>query len=385
MTETQTLTNDSAPKWWSCTAPNLDYVPPKDFKLPPTLVPVTLNPRGTTEVPQKTTKDYTKVEYKWKHFLPYNTATADPPLTPFDHVDPSSRADPTKASLFEVLKNRKDMTPNIGTEVTGAQLSQLNSMQRDELALYVAERGVIVFRKQDFTHHSPEWLKEFGTHFGRLHVHQFGTHVQDHSELSTLFRDNDDSYFDVTTSGRLNTLGWHSDMTYEINPPGTTFLCALTTPDCGGDTLYLNAMTAYDRLSEPMKKLIEGLSAVHEGTRQTVTAYKTNIVRREALDTVHPMVRTHPVTGRKALWVNPVYTTQIVGLKKEESDGILKILFDHIKTGLDFHTRVKWEDDTVAVYDNRMVMHSVVLDYPLGTTGRRHMLRVTPQGEKPAL
>ncbi len=144
-------------------------------------------------------------------------------------------------------------------------------------------------------------------------------------------------------------------------------------------------MTAYDRLSEPMKKFLEGLSAVHAGTPQTVTAHKTNIVRRPALDTVHPVIRTHPVTGRKALWVSPVYVSHILGLKKEESDGILKILFDHIRTGLDFHTRVRWEEDTVVVYDNRMVMHSVTLDYPLGPNGRRHMFRITPQGEKPTL
>ncbi len=155
-------------------------------------------------------------QYKWKHFLPYNTATADPPLTPFDHVDPASRADPEKKSLFAALKDRKDMTPNIGTEVFNAQLSQLTAAQKDELALYVAERGLVVFRNQDLCHHSPEWLKEWGTHFGRLHVHPFGTHVKDHPELSTLFRDSDDTYFDKTTSGKLNTLGWHSDMTYEM-------------------------------------------------------------------------------------------------------------------------------------------------------------------------
>lgn len=169
------------------------------------------------------------------------------------------------------------------------------------------------------------------------------------------------------------------------NPPGTTFLSSLTGPECGGDTLYLNAMVAFERLSPKMQQFLEGLEAVHSGTRQNTVSNKANLVRRPAIDTVHPVVRKHPVTGRKALWVNPEYTTKIIGLKAEESDNILRFLFDHLQKGLDFHTRVRWEEDTVVVYDNRMVQHSVVLDYPLGGGGRRHLVRVTPQAERVCL
>lgn len=89
------------------------------------------------------------------------------------------------------------------------------------------------------------------------------------------------------------------------NPMGTTFLCALEVPETGGDTLYLNSMDAYDKLSDPMKTFLEGLDALHSGQRQAVHGVKTGVYRRDLVDTVHPIVRKHPVTGRKALWFPP--------------------------------------------------------------------------------
>lgn len=109
------------------------------------------------------------------------------------------------------------MTPFIGTEVWGLQLSQLNSQQKDELALWVAERGLVVFREQDFVDQGIEWLKEFGSYFGRLHVHQWGVHPKDNPELTVVFRDSDKgSYFDNQHAGQLNSVAWHTDMSYEL-------------------------------------------------------------------------------------------------------------------------------------------------------------------------
>jgi sulfonate dioxygenase len=169
------------------------------------------------------------------------------------------------------------------------------------------------------------------------------------------------------------------------NPPCTTFLSSLAGPESGGDTLYLNAMAAYDRLSPIMQNFLEGLEAVHSGTRQNLLSGKTNLARRPGIETIHPVIRKHPVTGRKAIWVNVEYTTKIVGMRKPESDALLTFLFDHLHKGIDFQTRVKWEDGTVVVYDNRMVQHSVTLDYALGDGIKRHLVRVTPQGEVPTL
>ncbi|KAF3400166.1 Alpha-ketoglutarate-dependent sulfonate dioxygenase [Penicillium rolfsii] len=378
------ITKGDESKIRTCVVSPMDWEPPKDFVFPSTMVELPLNPRGPTEVPQKTRRDYAKEDYEWKDYLPYSSVTGDLPLDSYNHIDPASRADPMKNSLFSVLTHRRDVTPNIGTEVNG-QLSTLTDQQKDELSLYVAERGVVIFRNQDFLSKGTGFIKEFASHFGRLHVHQFGPHVKENPELTVLLRDSDDSHFDNNAAGKLTTTGWHSDMTYELNPPGTTFLACMTTPSTGGDTLYLNAMTAYDRLSEPMKQFLEGLTAVHEGTPQTMEAKKSNIIRRPALDTVHPVVRKHPVTGRKGIFVTPTYVKKICELKEEESSAILKMLYEHVKSGLDFHTRVKWEPGTVVVYDNRMVMHSVTLDYPLGEKVQRHMMRITPQGEKPSI
>ena len=105
-----------------------------------------INPKGPTEIPLKTQHDYTNDNYKYKDFLPYVTLTSEPALAPYDHVDVAMRADPEKKAFLAVFPKRKEMTPNIGTELRGVQLSQLTDKQKDELALYVAERGIVVFR-----------------------------------------------------------------------------------------------------------------------------------------------------------------------------------------------------------------------------------------------
>jgi sulfonate dioxygenase len=144
-------------------------------------------------------------------------------------------------------------------------------------------------------------------------------------------------------------------------------------------------MTAYDRLSPPLQSFFGSLSVVHSGAFQTAISVKTSFPHRSTIESVHPLVRQHPVTGRKALYVNHEHTEKIVGLKKVESDMILDFLYDHIHRGLDFQTRVRWEEGTVAVYDNRMVQHSVTLDYPLENGAFRHLIRLTPQAERPTV
>ncbi|KAF1850142.1 TauD-domain-containing protein [Cucurbitaria berberidis CBS 394.84] len=309
---------------------NPDFVPPKDFVFLPTLKEVPINLKGQTEIPFDTQIDYTKPEYQYRDFLPHVTLTSEPALAPYEHVDVASRADPEKKALFAAIPHRKDMTPNIGTEVRGVQLSQLTDKQKDELALYTAERGIVVFRDQDFVDKGIEWLKEFGSYL-------------------------DGTEFDTHYDGDLNTIAWHSDMSYEVNPPCTTFLSLLAGPECGGDTLFVNCMTAYDRLSPPMQQFLEGISAVHSGQTQALRLIDSHLARRPTIDTVHPVVRKHPVTGRKALWVNNNHKAEL------------------------------WEKGTVTVYDNRMVQHSVTLDYALDNDVIRHVFRLTPQRERPAL
>ena len=139
---------------------------------------------------------------------------------------------------------------------------------------------------------------------------------------------------------------------------------------------------AYNRLSPEFQKRLHGLKAVHSGHEQAAAAKARNsIVRREPISNVHPVVRTHPATGEKALYVNPQFTRRIVGFKKEESDYLLKFLYDHIALGADFQARMKWEKGTVIVWDNRVTAHSAILDWQDGQ--RRHLARLTPQAERP--
>jgi len=139
---------------------------------------------------------------------------------------------------------------------------------------------------------------------------------------------------------------------------------------------------AYQRLSPEFRKRLHGLKAVHSAHDQASNSKaRGGICRREPITSIHPIVRTHPVTGEKALYVNPQFTRYIVGFKKEESDYLLKFLFDHMALSQDIQTRVKWAPGTVVVWDNRVTAHSAILDWSDGQ--RRHLARITPQAERP--
>lgn len=221
------------------------------------------------------------------------------------------------------------LTPRIGTEITGLQLSQLNDAQRDELGLLIAERGVVVFRDQDFKDIGPEKQKEFGKYFGRLHVHPVGAHVKHHIEFHSIYLGKDNLYRLGRSTSKLTTTGYHSDVSYEHQPPAITILTLVQVPETGGDTGWTSQAAAYERLSEPLKVFLEGLRAEHSGFPQAEKAAADgHFVRRAPVKSYHPIVRVHPVTKQKVLFVNPGFTKRIVGLKDEESDAILKLLFN---------------------------------------------------------
>ncbi|KAI9025087.1 hypothetical protein CLU79DRAFT_834204 [Phycomyces nitens] len=334
---------------------------------------------NTTIKPQVTeAPDLKKLAAQEKPYLVFPTTTY-PELVPFKHVDAGHRGDPKKASLFEKAEKVFDLTPNIGTEIHGVQLSQLTNQQKDDLALLIAERGVVFFKKQDINIVQGE---ELGKHFGPLHVHNVSGHPPNHPfilPVHSVVLDTKDSY-----ARRLERAseGWHTDVSYELQPPGFTFLKIDTLPPSGGDTLWSSSYAAYDKLSPALQKFLEGLEAVHSGKEQADGAIKAGITqRRQEVEYTHPIIRTHPVTGLKALFIQPGFTRRIVGLSKRESDTILNFLYDHLAGGYDFQVRFKWEEDTVAVWDNRVTSHCAIFDY-FGT-GRRHGWRVTTQAERP--
>ncbi|KAL1986690.1 hypothetical protein VTN96DRAFT_5895 [Rasamsonia emersonii] len=306
-----------------------------------------------------------------------------PPLEPFEHYDHGKDADPTFPDLLPPGKAQiSEITPLIGSEVHGVQLSQLNDKGKDQLALLVAQRKLVVFRDQDFAKLPIEKALEFGGYFGRHHIHPTSGAPRGFPQIHLVHRSADDKTGLQFLEEHTNSVTWHSDVTYEQQPPGTTFLYLLDGPTSGGDTLFVNMAAAYKRLSPEFRKRLHGLKAVHSGFEQAQSSLaRGGIVRRDPVANEHPVVRTHPVTGEKALYVNPQFTRKIVGYKKEESDYLLKFLFDHIALSQDLQARVKWTPGTVVVWDNRVTAHSALLDWENGQ--RRHLARITPQAERP--
>ncbi|KAI1648940.1 TauD-domain-containing protein [Daldinia loculata] len=342
---------------------------------------------------QKLSKAYDAAQhasYKYTNYLPvYDESTTFPPTEPFEFVDRGLLADKAKPHLLGLNDPNvvvTKLTPRVGTEITGLQLSELTDEQKNELALLIAERGVVVFRGQNFKDIGVQKQKEFGQYFGRLHVHPVGAHVDGAIEFHNIYLGPDNLYRAQRRLERLTTTGYHSDVSYEHQPPGITLLTLLAVPSTGGDTAWTSQVVAYERLSEPIKALLEGLRAEHSGFPQAEGARRDGkFVRREPVKSDHPIVRVHPVTGQKALFVNPGFTKKIIGLKTEESDAILQFLFKHISQSADIQVRVKWDDQTVSLWDNRVTAHTAISDYDVHNEeeGLRHGFRITTLAERP--
>lgn len=320
---------------------------------------------------------------KYPNYLPtWNPNQKYAPLQPFEHYEHGKDADTSYPDLLPAESKVTDLTPTIGSEVRGVQLSKLTKEGKDQLARYVAERKVVAFREQDFAELNIQDALDFGGYFGRHHIHPTSGSPEGHPEIHLVHRAAGDKSADEFFASRTSSVAWHSDVSYEQQPPGTTFLYILDKPETGGDTLFVNAAEAYNRLSPLFQERLHGLKAVHSGIEQVnASVAKGSIKRREPVFNAHPIVRTHPATGEKALYINPQFTREIVGLKKEESDALLKFLYDHLAFGADFQARVKWEEGTVVVWDNRVTQHSALIDWKSGQ--RRHLARITPQAERP--
>ncbi|KIH86453.1 taurine dioxygenase [Sporothrix brasiliensis 5110] len=356
----------------------------------------TISAPPATETPPvqaaaETSVEYKEGQYKYAAYLPHYTLVKEPALQEFVHHDVGLRADPAKkALLVDSGATFAEITPAIGTDVRGGrdgkplQLSALTLAQLDEVALLAAERGVVVFHEQDFADIGPERQVAYGQHFGRLHVHQMGGHIKDYPALLPVYRDFVAGAVDPEIANNTSSIKWHSDMSYEVNGVGTTTFLALDTPASGGDTLYLSTTAAYNALSPAFRAFLHGKYAVHSGASQAAVHEHRDRYIREPIETLHPVVRTHPVTGARSLYVNRLYTRRIHGLKAEESAAVLAFLYNHIEHGQDWHMRVHWTPGTVIVYDNRNTQHSALRDFAVqeGVT-RRHMLRITPQAERP--
>ncbi|KDN50308.1 hypothetical protein RSAG8_01644, partial [Rhizoctonia solani AG-8 WAC10335] len=329
--------------------------------------------------------------YPYEHLLPvFEKSEIYPPLKPFEHTDPGARAaalpESEQKAFLKSATRVRSLTPGIGTEVVGIDLTSLDGPSRDQLALEVARRGVIAFRDQpEFLAQSAEQFREWGSYFGRLHIHPTSGHPALIPELHLVYRDGNET-FNHEQLNRTSTTLWHSDVSYELQPPGLTTFFLLAQPSSGGgDTLFVSQVLALKKPSPPFVDFLRTLKAVHSGVQQAQYSRegrRGGVVRRDPVEHVHPVVRRHPVTGEEALYVNQQFTTRIVGLKQDESDTILGFLYNHIARVADAQARVNWEPNTVVVWDNRITSHTAVADF-VEFSGRRHGACITPQAERP--
>lgn len=268
---------------------------------------------------------------------------------------------------YQTIEVRK-VTPIIGAEITGVDLSrELSDRQADEIHRAWMDNLVIFFRDQTL---SVEQHLAFGRSFGKLHLHPAAHKPDQHPEILVIKADENSKH----VAGEE----WHTDVSCDAEPPmGSILHMSEVPPDGGGATLFASMYRAYETLSEPIKRMLSQLTAVHDGKHvYERPGYRAD---RQYPRSEHPIVRTHPVTGRQALFVNRGFTTRIVGLARSESDAILQMLYRHIETP-EFQVRFHWQPGSMACWDNRCTQHHALFDY---FPHRRYGHRVTVAGDKP--
>ena len=263
----------------------------------------------------------------------------------------------------------------IGGEVDGIDLREpLSDEQVEDLRWALLDRKVLFFRNQNI---STEQHLEFARNFGDLEVHPFAPHKEGHPEVMAITHDKN-------RPGAEN--GWHSDVTWRLEPSLGSILRCLESPPIGGDTLFSDMYAAYENLPEVVREKVEGKFAVHdfEGFRVRLRAQGASEEQMAEFDEAypnpeHPVIRTHPETGRKGIYVNAAFTKFIIGMDKAESDDILEILYQQASYP-EYQCRFRWEKNSIAFWDNRACQHYATSDY---WPYNRSVERVTIIGDKP--
>ena len=263
----------------------------------------------------------------------------------------------------------------IGGEVNGIDLREaLTDEQVEGLRTALLDRKVLFFRNQDIT---TEQHLEFARNFGDLEVHPFAPHKEGYPEVLAITHDKD-------RPGQEN--GWHSDVTWRLEPSLGSILRCLESPPIGGDTLFSDMYAAFENLPEAVREKVEGKNAVHdfEGFRVRMRARGASEQQISEIDKTypnpeHPVIRTHPETGRKGIYVNSAFTKYIIGMNKAESDAILETLYQQASYP-EYQCRFRWEKNSIAFWDNRACQHYATSDY---WPYNRSVERVTIIGDKP--
>lgn len=277
----------------------------------------------------------------------------------------------------------RPVSPACGAEVLGLDLTQPvgDNLFRELRQAWIDANGVLILRNQDV---SPEQHIAFSGRFGELYRGTPGTmlsnyYLPGHPEIYRV----SNKKIDGKPQGREDAgTYWHSDGSWQEMPPMASLLHALEIPPIGGDTIFADMYRAYDMLSAPMQAFLDDKQAVHDRAAAAETSYAREFRNRseELHKATHRLVRTHPESGRKALFVNRGFTSHIVGLSRAESDAILQFLFAH-STSPEMVYRHSWRLHDMIIWDNRCVMHYAVSDYK--AHGDRYMHRTTVMGTKP--
>ena len=265
----------------------------------------------------------------------------------------------------------------LGAQIDGVDLTQpLSVEQRDAIEQALLQHQVIFFKNQVIT---PQQQARFAANFGDLHIHPIYPNVPEQPEVLVL---------DTAVTDVRDNAVWHTDVTFLPTPALGAVLSAKQLPAFGGDTLWASGIAAFEGLSRPLQVLLDGLTATHDFTKsfplERFGSTPEDLARWEQTrknnpPLSHPVVRTHPVSGRKSLFVNEGFTTKINELSEAESDAILKLLFAHA-TRPEYTIRWRWQENDVAFWDNRVTQHYAVDDY---RPNRRVMHRATILGDAP--
>ena len=277
----------------------------------------------------------------------------------------------TKASNLQV----NPLSGAVGAEILGVDLrDRLSNSQLAEIRRAYHDYGVIFFREQPLT---PEQHIAFAQRWGEINVNRFFKHVDGYPQIAEVRKEPD----------QKDNVGsqWHTDHSYDLAPAMGSMLLAKEVPEVGGDTLFASMYHAYEALSDGMKKMLEGLKAVHSSrhvfgperyAKDTDVGDRLGNTELATQDSVHPVIIRHPETGRKALYVNRTFTLRFDGWSAEESRPLLEFLYSHASRP-EFTCRFRWQDHSMAFWDNRAVWHMALNDYH---GHRRLMHRITIEG-----
>ena len=266
----------------------------------------------------------------------------------------------------------------LGAEVINFDLNYLNNKNFEEINNLLLDHKVVFFRNQSLT---LEKFIEIASMFGPVEEHAYVKGIEKYPQITRI----------IKAANEKNQWGegWHSDVSYDLTPSKVIMLKSLKIPPIGGDTVFSNMELALETLDEDIKKIIQNKKAIHtsNGSKFFVENYskmESNGKIGEQYSNEHPIIRTHPETRKKILYVNPTYTKKIVGLPDDESSDLLNYIFKH-QERLDLSCRFKWTENAIAILDNRSTQHYAIADfYPgRGLGHERVMDRISIVGDKP--